>query len=206
MVMTSSLLSLPLLWPTLENEVPVCGFNWEFGSIWSHCDIICNCSKCGSLTCWSDRRRGKSQDTYTEAFKMLQHLTADIHQESCLNPIIGITDDDEALRNALKIMWPNINFFVSFPYFTGSGICKEDRQDVFLKFKLCVYSEREKIEGNKSIVFNLPALLPKCTAYFSALWKCCSNWIWRMHSTKIMHGYDTNNYCEASVRLICLLH
>ena len=45
---------------------------------------------------------GKSQDTYTEAFKMLQRLTADIHQDSCFNPSIGMTDLDKALCNALR--------------------------------------------------------------------------------------------------------
>jgi hypothetical protein len=59
-----------------------------------------------------------------------------------------------------------------------------------------------KIEENKSILFNLPALSPKCTEFFSAHWMCSSNWILYLHSTDTTHGYDTNNYCEASVRLM----
>ena len=132
-----------------------------------------------------------------------------IHEDTELNPSIAMTDHDDGINKSLKFVWPEIELFLClfhilqavwrYLFTVASGIAREDRQDVFSKFKLCVYSDKDNLQETKNTLFNLPPLSTKCAQYFTDIWKCSSEWILPMRSNHLIHGYNTNNYCETSV-------
>ena len=130
---------------------------------------------------------------------------------SSLNPAIGMTDHDEALRNSLKSVWPSITLLLCifhilqavwrYLFSKESGISATDRRDIFSKFKSCVYADQVDIEVATLALFQVPNLTIQCKTYLSKLWTCSSDWMRGVRSVYLTRGHDTNNYCEISVRL-----
>ena len=154
----------------------------------------------------------KSEATYTSAFKLLESLSVEIDEASKLNPSIGMTDHDDALRNAIQNVWPSVTlllclfhvlqavwrFLISKP----SGLTKDSRQEFFAKFKKCVYCDCSDMgQQLKADFFGLSSMNDNCKRYFNTLWSCSNDWIKAYRSNITTRGHDTNNYCEISVRL-----
>ena len=85
----------------------------------------------------------KSEATYTSVFKLLMQLSAEIDEASKINPLLGMTDHDDGLRNAIQVVWPAITMLLCLFHvlqavwrhlFTKeSGLTKDTRTEIFAK-------------------------------------------------------------------------
>ena len=196
----------------MYNENAAMIFVDSTGSVDSHecvVTLFVIATNCGALPVGITIAGGKSEGIYTVAFQMLKAVIEKIDKSS-FQPKIAMTDHDDAIRNSLTTVWPEITLLLClfhilqavwrYLFSIESGIGKENRQAIFQKSKLCVYGEECDTEIAKHNLLNMQEMSAPATTYFSQLWKVSKEWI-LYHRSKLNYcGHNTNNNCEIIVR------
>ena len=127
-----------------------------------------------------------------------------------IGPMVFMTDDSSAERNALELCWPQetrllctfhvLQAFWRWLYDSKHYINKENRTIIMEKMKKILYAssisemETNYNEFKQSFYCSYP-LLKK---HFEQLWERCHFWAQSFRSGLLIRGNHTNNYVERS--------
>ena len=164
---------------------------------------------------------GESEDTLTESFAHLRSVLPQdtFYGRGTLGPQVFITDDSEAEKNALKTIWPETTQLLCIFHYlqcwwkwlwdNAHGICMEDRQPIMHIMRSLVYNRNEveleqqyegllKATSPDSYTVKYPQLLSRLESF----WKRRSQWALAYRALAMTCGNNTNNYAEASIRVL----
>ena len=129
---------------------------------------------------------------------------------SQIGPMVFMTDDSSAERNALELCWPQgsqllctfhvLQAFWRWLYDSKHHINKKERTTIMEKMKKILYAssisemETHYNEFKQSFYCSYP-LLKK---HFELLWERCHFWTHSFCSGLLIRGNNTNNYVERS--------
>lgn len=153
----------------------------------------------------------KTELAYGKGFSLLRDLTADIESVSKWEPSIAMTDNDSAIRNGLKQAFPHVRSLLClfhilqqvwrYLFSKQSEMSKDSRVPVMKAFKKCVYATEAEFPSCVHNLLNHSELSTPCRRYFNDLMKTHEDWALHYRKELITRGQNTNNYCEASVRM-----
>ena len=131
-----------------------------------------------------------------------------------IGPMIFLTDDSSAERNALELCWPRgirllctfhvLQAFWRWLYDSKHGIKKEDRPLIMLKMKKILYSPlcSEMDMHYSKFKKSFYRLYPLLQRHFELLWNRRQFWALSFRARLPMRGNNTNNYIERSFGIL----
>jgi hypothetical protein len=129
-------------------------------------------------------------------------------------PMIFITDDSSAERNALEICWPQgirllctfhvLQAFWRWIYDSKHCIKKEDREFIMGKMKKILYAQSDTEMNAHYSEFGQKYYhqYPLLRKHFELLWERRCFWALSFRSALLIRGNNTNNYVERSFGLL----
>lgn len=168
--------------------------------------------------------KGQSEEEYTAAFLLLKNnLKCSFGGQQY--PKVIITDDSYAERNALKFVWPQSKLFLCKFHVLQSmwrwvlekkhNIEANDRRILYTNFRnilisedvenankfysMCIGKFLPQNEDEESMV-NIIEKYPQWVCYIESYWERKNEWC-LVYRDATLHGHQTNNFAEISVRL-----
>lgn len=130
------------------------------------------------------------------------------------SPLVIMTDDCSAERNALRCVFPNSTLLLCtfhicqamwrWLWQTGNKVVKHNRQDVMKAFQNILYAENEEqAEHYYKIIMCSAAVASNISlqSYIKKLWHRRQEWCIALRGNILTRGNNTNNYMEASIRV-----
>lgn len=133
---------------------------------------------------------------------------------SSVGPIVFLTDDSYAERNALATCWPQpkqllcifhvLQAFWRWLYNSKHSIDKEHRKSIMENMKKILYAQTEikMLEYYHELKTNYYHIYPQLQNHFESLWKRRQLWAVSFRSGLLLRGNNTNNYIERSFGLL----
>lgn len=170
-------------------------------------------TKIGALPIAVILHKNKSENDYLYALKMAkQYLEASCNK--LFEPQIIMTDDDSAERNALKVVFPKSRLLLCIFHVTqalwrwlwdlNNKIQKDDRKTIMTLFRHVLYAKTTSDAENFMFQLLNDQTLNKynnAKAYLEHTWSRREEWCLPFRSDVLHRGNNTNNYCEASIRI-----
>ena len=131
-----------------------------------------------------------------------------------IGPIVFLTDDSSAERNALELCWPGgirllcmfhfLQAFWRWIYDSKHGIKKEDWANIIKQVRKILYaqSESEMDACYHEFKQNFYQPYPLLQRHFQLLWDWCQFWALSFHVRLPIRGNNTNNYIERSFGIL----
>lgn len=173
--------------------------------------VFCG-SKIGALPLGCILHTALTEESYLTAFTLLKN-TLESNGNKQFTPSVIMTDDCNAERNALQRVFPKANLLLCtfhvcqavwrWLWDRDHNIAKEDRQTIMSQFQQVLYAETKT---NAHVCFeNLLKLVevkyPAAKKHFAAFWTRKCEWCFAYREGLITRGNNTNNFCEASIRI-----
>ncbi|KAJ8913145.1 hypothetical protein NQ315_006063, partial [Exocentrus adspersus] len=153
----------------------------------------------------------QTEASYTSAFSFLKskYPTCFGGQES---PMLFMTDDGTAEKNALKTVWPSsqqllCHFHVGQAEWrwlhSNTKIPKNKQQELMLMFKKVMYAtEYEELSVAVNNIQSLCEDYPEFVNRFEKFYSLSEEWTLFARKGKLTRNNNTNNFSEATVRII----
>ena len=164
---------------------------------------------------------GESETTIMEAFAYLRALLPSnaFFGRGSRGPLMFITDDCEAEKNALKTVWPESRQLLCIFHYLQSwwrwlwdsthDIPNEKRRPIMNIIRSLVYITSEKDLGksyedltNPDIPNSFVNQYPNLQKHLQSFWKRRSEWALSHRVWDLTRGNHTNNYAEAGIRVL----
>ena len=164
---------------------------------------------------------GESESTLTETFS---HLRSALPQNAFYGkgndgPQIFITDDSDSEKNALRTIWPEASQLLCIFHYlqcwwkwlwdNTHGISKEDRQPIMLIIRNLLYQRnevelQEQYEGllKATSLDSYTVKYPQLQSRLESFWERRAEWALAYRNLTMTRGSNTNNYAEASIRVL----
>ena len=130
-------------------------------------------------------------------------------------PLIAMTDDSSAERNAFRSVWPNSRLLLCTFHFLQrkwtwlhdgkNQIADKDRGFLINKTKCLVYAESESVLSRLYSEFKTCTIVKKYPKYLSLIqsqWDRRKEWALCYRKHLLVRGNQTNNYAEAGMRIL----
>lgn len=175
--------------------------------------FIFTASKVGALPVSVILHTSQSENQYTLAFKGVKEFIEDKFNKS-FQPLVIMTDDSCAERNALKNVFPNSRLLLCifhvnqalwrYLWQSENNVCKDDRKYIMNLFRSVMFAKTVKeaelcmsnLSQDKRVDEN-----KKLKNHFDKIWRRREEWCLPYRYDVINRGNNTNNYCEASIRI-----
>ena len=153
----------------------------------------------------------QTEASYTAAFSQLQALWYETSPALLIANFM--TDDSRALKNALSAVWPDVRQLLCLFHVLQAlwrwlcdghnGMSKDNRKTVLQQFSQVVYTcsadtAAEKFEDLLAADDNNSRLHD----HMSILWERRDEWCMAYRANVVNRGHNTNNYAEATFRII----
>ena len=164
---------------------------------------------------------GESEDTLTESFSHLKSVlpTNAFYGRGNNGPQLFITDDSEAEKNALNNIWPEAKQILCIFHYlqcwwkwlwdNAHGILLEDRQSIMHIIRSLVYNRNEvALELQYKLLLNTTSpesytlKYPQLVSRLESFWDRRLEWALAYRALSMTRGNNTNNYAEASIRVL----
>ncbi|KAH9631844.1 hypothetical protein HF086_000668 [Spodoptera exigua] len=155
----------------------------------------------------------QTEEQYSLAFKTLKEFLENKFNK-LFQPSVAMTDDSRAERNALKSVLPNTRLLLCIFHVnqaiwrwlwqTEHNVNKDDKQYIMKLFRKVMYSNTiAEAELNMSILNEdvKVATNYKLQNYLTNMWARREEWCLSYRHDIINRGHNTNNFCEASIRI-----
>lgn len=149
------------------------------------------------------------------------HLYLSLLDDQCfggrgaVGPVIFMTDDSAAERNALQAVFPEANLLLCafhilqaywrFLWDSKTGVKKESRQQLFSFLKSMLHAtSQSNLESvfDKAMSDSTVRSYPKVCSHLKALYERRSEWALCCRSDLPVRGNNTNNFCESAMRVM----
>ena len=199
-----------------------------------HCDSTasldrCNCptfvlstaSAAGGIPLGVVITSGESEATLTESFSYLKSILPAnaFFGKGGKGPAMVITDDCDAEKNALKLVWPGSTQLLCIFHYLQSwwkwlwsaehGIDIADRQSIMMHIRGLVYLTSDDDLQKKydrltdtSSPNSFTNSYPQLMKHLQSFWDRRSEWALSHRVTSMTRGNNTNNYAEAAMRVL----
>ncbi|KAE8737962.1 hypothetical protein FOCC_FOCC016571 [Frankliniella occidentalis] len=157
----------------------------------------------------------EAEDLLKKAFLLWKSILPENAFFGKEGPAIFMTDDCKSERNTLNYVFPHAILLLCIFHVlqavwrwlldSNHGVCKTDKPILYHMFKDVLNSEtKEKCQENYEILKNHPASQKQSKAkdYFSKLMLRVSEWALSYRMEYLTRGHNTNNYCEATMRVL----
>ena len=164
---------------------------------------------------------GESEDALTESFSHLRSVlpTNAFYGRGNNGPQLFITDDSEAEKNALNNIWPEAKQILCIFHYlqcwwkwlwdNAHGILLEDRQSIMHIIRSLVYNRNEvALELQYKLLLNTTSpesytlKYPQLVSRLESFWDRRLEWALAYRALSMTRGNNTNNYAEASIRVL----
>jgi MULE transposase domain len=168
-------------------------------------------SKAGALPITICLHSNQNELNYTKVFELAKSQCLEINPN--LNISAFMSDNAAALKNAFRNVWPNVAqllclfhllaAFWAWIFVMKNGVKAEKRQILMKLFKAVVYStSEEEMEANKIAFLDSCGTNAKLEKYFLQVWESRKEWCLYYRLGLITRSQNTNNYSEATVRVL----
>lgn len=173
--------------------------------------VFCG-SKVGALPLGCILHTALTEESYITAFTLLKN-TLESNENKHFSPSVIMTDDCSAERNALQKVFPNASLLLCtfhvcqavwrWLWDRDHNIDKDDRQTIMSQFQKVLYAETTGIahECFENLIKIVKVKYPVAKKHFEALWTRKSEWCLVYREHLVTRGNNTNNFCEASIRI-----
>lgn len=149
--------------------------------------------------------------TYGKGFVAFRKLTENIDPDTSWKSTIGMTDDDDGLREGLKQALEDITLLLCIFHIlqavwrwvnsNESEIEKDHRTVIYNLFSACLYAKDFETHSRCKVdLYSSPHFNESCREYFDKKFKKVKFWALCYRKKLLTHGNDTNNYSEGGVR------
>lgn len=157
----------------------------------------------------------QSEANYTLAFSAVKEALEKDGSEKKFKPRVIMTDDSQAERNSLQAVFPESRlllcaFHVSQAFWRWlcdgrHGVDKTKRQHIMLEFHNLLYANtptEAETRFNEFLKGNYVKENEKLCFHLNEIWKRKEEWCIAYRCNAITRGHNTNNYTEASIRIL----
>ena len=158
---------------------------------------------------------GESASTIHQAMSTLQELFPRCAFHGKGSPANIILDDSSAEKEGLHVTWPLAKLYLCIFHFLQSmwrwlcngnnGIAKDDRQHLMQCVRKLVYAQTEENlkQTYKSLERGtISSKYSNFNKHLESYWKRRHEWALCYRDLTLVRGNNTNNYCEAGIRIL----
>lgn len=183
--------------------------------------IISTCSSAGGIPLGVAITSGEDEETISEALSILKTVLPEkaFYGQGLHGPQMCITDDSAAERSAIHNVWPDTELYLCIFHFLQSwwtwlwngdhNINKDDRPILMQLVKNLVFTKSEEsLENRYRSLINsedpesYASKYPQFVKHLETFWERRFEWALSFRITKTFRNNHTNNYAEASIRII----
>ena len=159
----------------------------------------------------------ESENTIRTAFELYKEIIPNegFNKRGQQGPLYFMTDDSAAERKAIMTSFPNATLFLCtfhvlqavwrWLWQSKNKIQKESRPELFNLFKRMMYCDSEKIleKFYQELIQRAKELkCEKYSYYIAKLYTRKQEWALCHRNEKLIRNNNTNNYCEAAIRVV----
>ncbi|KAL5239398.1 hypothetical protein ACI65C_006808 [Semiaphis heraclei] len=174
--------------------------------------VILTPSKAGAIPLAILIHNGESEENYTNAFNLLKNKFPLCFGGNSA-PMVFMSDDSSAEKNSLHSVWPSAKQFLCHFHMaqaewrwlhdTKNGIQLDDRCPLMRLFQKVMYADNmNDLENSITEIRNVSTKFNNFVQRFERNFNRKEEWIklYRLHI--LYRNHETNNYAEASIRVV----